>query len=499
MELEPGGQRFRSRLLVPDGILPRKKQFAMLLEPLHFRDETQLGFIIFEPLKTMPGALREALSRQISTALKGALLLQERRQAQEALQRSEEKYRALLEFNDKILENAPIGIIRMDKEMRILYENPQLEKIIGLPAGTARSRAMGTDIREIPGIQQAGLVPYLDDLQKGQDILLETPFYSIYGKSTFVRINGRPIREQDQPVGSILLVEDITERQLAEEALHESEERYRAVIEATDTGYVVIDERGRVINANMNYAHISGHASVDEILGREVMNWTAPYDLERNWNEVSNCFKNGSIKNLEVDYQHADGKIIPVEINANVVQTKQGKAVVTLCRDISERKQAEEALAASEERYRILAETSHDMIFIIGEQGVVEYVNEFGSHQFGLQPNLIIGMKMKSLFSSEAAERQQKSLARVMASGTPVYVEAPSGFPGGEKWLGTWLVPLRDRTGRATSVMGVSRDITDRIRVDQALKEYSERLEEMVGERTTELQEPYKKHNWQAS
>jgi PAS domain S-box-containing protein len=344
IELEPGGRRFRSRQLVPDGILPSKKRYAILLEPLHFRDETQLGFIIFEPLKTMPGALREALSRQISTALKGALLLQERRQAQEALQKSEEKYRALLDFNGEILGNAPIGIIRLDQEMRIQYENPQLEKIIGLPAGDARSRAIGTDI------QQAGLVGCLDDLQKGQDILVETPFKSIYGRNTFARINGRPIRDQDQLVGSILLVEDITGRQLAEEALRESEERYRAVIEATDTGYVVLDEKGRVINANVNYAHISGHISVEEILGKQVTDWTAPYDIERNRKEVINCFKNGSIKNLEIDYRHADGKIVPIEINANVVQTKAGKAVVTLCRDITERKRAEEALAASEER-----------------------------------------------------------------------------------------------------------------------------------------------------
>jgi PAS domain S-box-containing protein len=490
MKLEPGGQRFRSCQLIPEGVLPKKKRYAILIEPLHFRDEIQLGFIIFEPLRMGPGAaLREALSRQISTALKGALLLQERRQTQEALQKSEEKYRALLEFNGEILGNAPIGIIRMDKEMRILYENPQLEKIIGLPADAASSRAMGMDIRQIPGIQQAGLVPYLDDLQKGKDILVETHFNSIYGKGTFIRINGRPIRDHDQPVGSILLVEDISERQLAEEALGESEERYRAVIEATDTGYVVIDESGRVVNANMNYAHISGHAAVDEIVGREVMEWTAPYDLERNRNEISDCFKNGSIKNLEIDYRRADGKIIPVEINANSVQTKEGKVIVTLCQDISERKQAEEALEASEERYRSLAEASHDMIFIIGEHGLVEYVNEFGAHQFGLQPGLIVGMRMKSLFSSDAAERQQMSLTRVMATGKPVYIEAPSGFPGGEKWLGTWLVPLRDRVGRTTSVMGVSRDITDRIRIDQALKEYSERLEDMVGERTTELQE----------
>jgi PAS domain S-box-containing protein len=224
-----------------------------------------------------------------------------------------------------------------------------------------------------------------------------------------------------------------------------------------------------------------------------VLDWTAPYDLERNRTQVINCYKNGSIKNLEIDYRHADGKIIPIEINANVVQTKEGKAVVTLCRDITERKRAEDALAASEQRYRILAEASHDMIFIIGADGDVRYVNEFAARQFGLQTDLLVGMKMKSLFSADAAERQQKSLTQVMSSSTPAYIEAPSGFPGGERWLGTWLVPLPDSSGRATSVMGVSRDITDRIRVDQALKEYSERLEDMVGERTTELQEALQK------
>jgi signal transduction histidine kinase len=104
-----------------------------------------------------------------------------------------------------------------------------------------------------------------------------------------------------------------------------------------------------------------------------------------------------------------------------------------------------------------------------------------------------MGMKMVNLFPTDVGERQRQSLFRVMKSGVPAYIEAPSGFPGGERWLGTWLVPLKDKTGRTTSVMGVSRDITDRIRVDQALKEYSERLEDMVGERTAELREALQK------
>jgi len=368
IELEAEGRRFLSRKLVPEGILPAEKRVALMLEPLHFRDELQLGYILFEPLQTKAGALREALSRQISIALKGALLLQERTRAQEALQTSEEKYRSLLQFNNEILLNAPIGIIRLDPEMRIVYENPELEMIIGLQAEEAHSRALGSDIRQIPGIQKAGLVTALDDLQKGKNIVRESVFTSIYGKQTIVKINGCPIREKGCSVGSVLLVEDITER-----------------------------------------------------------------------------------------------------------------------------KRAEDALATSEERYRSLAEASHDMIYIIGSAGCIEYANGFAARQFDLPPEVLTGRKMTDMFTPDIAKRQQESLSRVLDTSMPLYVEAPAGFPNKQMWLGTWLVPLKNSDGEISSVMGVSRDITERKQAEKELKEYSEKLEEMVGERTAELQEALQK------
>jgi PAS domain S-box-containing protein len=493
LKLDHGGKRFLTSLLVPDGILSQDEPFAVMLEPLHFRDETQLGFVLFEPLQTREGELRDALSRQISTALKGALLLQERENAEVALQRSENDYRSLLEFNHEILKNAAIGIIRLDKELRIQYLNPEMERIIGLSAEETLKRAEGKDIRTLSAIQEIGLIPYLDVLQAGKDIFFEAPFISYSGKETFIHITGSPIHENGAVVGSVLLIEDVSKRKQTEEALNESKERYRAVIETTDTGYVVIDEQGQVIDANMNYVRISGHANLAEILGRRVAEWTAPHDLDRNLEAISECFSNGGIQNLVIDYLHPDGLVIPVEINGSRVQTRNGKQVVTLCRDISERKQTQDALASSEQRYRILAEASHDMIFIIGKNGIVEYVNEFASKQFGLEPEFLIGEKIISLFSQAEAARQSLNIQRVMETAEPMYIEESTKFPGGDKWLGTWLVPLRHQAGQQDAIMGVSRDITARIRADLTLKQYSERLEEMVGDRTAELQEALQK------
>jgi DNA-binding LacI/PurR family transcriptional regulator/signal transduction histidine kinase len=91
--LEPGGRRFPSRELVPRELFSAGKRHAAMLEPLHFRAETQLGFILLEPLQTEIGVLREALSRQISTALQGSVLLQERRRAEDTVRASEQTAR----------------------------------------------------------------------------------------------------------------------------------------------------------------------------------------------------------------------------------------------------------------------------------------------------------------------------------------------------------------------------------------------------------------------
>ncbi len=109
VKLPPEGVRFPSRMLVPREILPLDERYARMLEPLHFRDESQLGFLMLEPLQTEVGANREALSRQISTALKGAILLQERQQAEQSLRageqeerRFQERLRTLLEIHNEL-------------------------------------------------------------------------------------------------------------------------------------------------------------------------------------------------------------------------------------------------------------------------------------------------------------------------------------------------------------------------------------------------------------
>ena len=137
------------------------------------------------------------------------------------------------------------------------------------------------------------------------------------------------------------LTGQVLEKRHVEEALRASEKTYRTLVETTNTGYMMLDLTGTVIEANEEYLRLTGYATLEEIIGRSVVEWTAPDDIERNAEEIEKCIRLGYLRNLEIDYMDMSGNITPVEINANLVKTELGLHMLCLCRDITQRKRAE--------------------------------------------------------------------------------------------------------------------------------------------------------------
>jgi PAS domain S-box-containing protein len=127
------------------------------------------------------------------------------------IKRSQEELVNLKNFNQEIVENSPLGILRIDKDMRLVYENPAAMKIMGVPEGEV-PQTLGMDIRKIPSVVEAGIAGEFDRLLKGEGISLEGPFRSIYGREAFLRLRGVPLYRGEKFDGAILILEDISER-----------------------------------------------------------------------------------------------------------------------------------------------------------------------------------------------------------------------------------------------------------------------------------------------
>jgi PAS domain S-box-containing protein len=156
-------------------------------------------------------------------------------------------------------------------------------------------------------------------------------------------------------LGMILLYYEYTRRELAE-----SEEKYRRLVETTNTGYVILDAAGRVLDANAEYLRLTGRRELQDILGRSVIEWTAEKDRARNAIEVQRCLDTGMARNLEVDYVDLAGRPTPIEINATLVTSGATPVIVTLCRDIGARKRTEDSLRrAVGEKETLLRELYH--------------------------------------------------------------------------------------------------------------------------------------------
>ena len=153
---------------------------------------------------------------------------------------AEEELLDLKNFNEEIVEKSPVGILRLDKDMRLIYENPSAKRIMGVPRGE-ESRALGMDVRRIPSVLESGISGEFDKLLERKEIVLELPFRSIYGKNAIIRLRGVPLLRNGKFEGAILIIEDISQRRKMEEALEAERRQILSVFEGIDEAVYVVD------------------------------------------------------------------------------------------------------------------------------------------------------------------------------------------------------------------------------------------------------------------
>ena len=140
--------------------------------------------------------------------------------------------------------------------------------------------------------------------------------------------------------------------------------------------------------------------------------------------------------------------------------------------DIAERSIMEQAIRQEEQYYRLLAESAQEGVYIIDRALNIRYVNEFGAQVTGRSREELIGQNVSTLFTSAVFKSYEPAIRAVFDGATPLYYEEKVIVaPDREVWLDTKLIPILDKDGRAESIMGISRDITERKRAERELTE----------------------------
>ena len=353
-----------------------------------------------------------------------------------------------------------------DPEGRILFANPAAQNLLGYtPAELAGMAAL--DLH--PPEQRQEAAKLLAGVIAGKITICPIPLQARDGTRILVetKILHGQWRGKDALFG---ISHDITKRKQAEEAMRESEEKYKALIETTGTGYVILDSEGKVLGANQEYVRLTGHGSLTEIIGKSVIEWTAAQDRERNVAEIRKCFQQGFVRNLEIDYVKQGGQVTPVEINATVVKSGQVVHVLALCRDITERKLAEEAMQESEERFHQLFDDAPIGYHEIDREGRITRVNRTELDMLGYTIEEMLRQPVWK-FIGEEKSSQQTVLAK-LAGTLPPDQGYERTFRRKDQTTFPVLIEdriLHDAEGRIAGMRSVMQDITARKRADEAL------------------------------
>ena len=284
------------------------------------------------------------------------------------------------------------------------------------------------------------------------------------------------------------LQREIAERKQVADELQRSHERHRRVLNACHDMITVIDENGDLLFANEAVHENTGY-TLEDIESMDGFDTIHAGDRERIARWFLKVLNGEPARGIEYRGIHKDGETRWVESNADSIYWDRGqRAVVNVLRDITERKQAEEARRESEEKYRNLFENSIEGIFTMDIEGNFTSCNPALEQVLGLPADKIVGRSYKKIVAPEAAEILFSEYNNLFLTGAPIRnLRYETVRNSGERRTVESNVSLITKAGEPAGFQGTSRDITEQVRAEGALIESEERYRTLVASSLTAI------------
>ncbi len=389
----------------------------------------------------------------------------ERKRAEENLRLSESAYRTLAQNIPGIVYRA-----HLTDPPRTEFFNNAVESITGFSEEELRT---GEVCSIDPLIQPEDRLRVIEKVKQALvgNMPLEMEYRIIHKNGGIKHLvdYGRPIRGTD---GSEVHIDgvifDITDRKQAEEALRESEEKFSKLFQNSPDAITLTELTGnKLVDVNENYTRISGY-SREESIGRTTIELGLDPDDRNKF--ITALKEKGRVLGFEAPFKTKAGKIIICSISGDLIEIQGKQYLLGVVRDETERKRVEEALQASEHRYSAFLNSTTDLAFIKDEESRYVVVNKANQDFFGKAEHEIIGKTDFELMPAHAAENCRTSDLEALRHGGIVFAEEEIGGRAFE----TKKFPVPLMNGK-TGVGGLIREVTERKRAEEALRQSEEK------------------------
>ncbi len=390
----------------------------------------------------------------------------ERKLAGDALRESEERYRLIFEY-------ASFGLLSFDETGHITSCNDRFIQIIG----SSREALIGLDMLSLPDER---IVFAVREALNGKPGWYEGVYSSVTGnRNTPVRGLFAPMNIGGGCVtGGVGIFEDITERKQVEEALLESEVKYRNIIGNMQELVYQTDVLGNLTMVSPVGIRLAGYTSPDELIGKNIADclYANPDDRKRFLEVLT---ERGEVKDFPLSLLAGDGTIRYATASSHFYFDGEGNVlgVEGILHDITERKRVEEALRESEERYLHVIEDQTEFICRFLPDGTHIFVNDAYCRYFGQKREDLIGHRFKPVIHPEDREIVARHITSI-TPGQPVrYIDQRTMMPDGTICWQHWSDrAVFDPIGQVIEYQSVGRDITEQKAVDEEMVYHEQEL-----------------------
>jgi two-component system, cell cycle sensor histidine kinase and response regulator CckA len=401
----------------------------------------------------------------------------ERKQAGEALRQSEEKYR-------NILDSIQDGYSEIDLRGNFTFVNDMTCKHLGY----TKQELIGMNYHQYTSEEDAKKIKklYTEVYKTGKPIdLTDHDLISKDGTTATYELSVSLIRNAEgNPIGFRQTSRDITQRKKSEEALRQSEERYRNILESIQEGYFETDLDGTYTFVNDANARFLGYTK-DELVGMNHRQHSDQETIEELGTRYTDLYQTGKpIEGLEVQSIRKNGSKAIYETSVSLIRNSEGKPIGFrgVSRDITERKRAEEALRQSEEKYRNILERIEEGYYEEDLAGNFTFFNDSVSRIYGYPRGELLGLNYKRYMDKETARKLFQIFNEIFRTGNPcsAYDYELIRKDGTKRYIEASASLIKDSSNKPAGFRGIVRDVTERKRTEEALRESENKFRSLV-------------------